>query len=56
MDNVIRRGAVIEEHSTDSRVIGTRELNNAVSQWEKEGKVSRTTLQTVSEKSYDGID
>lgn len=56
VDNVVRGGKVIDfENGNDSKTLGVRELNKAVGEWEKEGKVSATSLQTVGEKAYDGM-
>lgn len=52
VDNVIREGAVIDAHSTDSRVQGVRRLNERLA---AEPRVVATTLQTVGSKGYDGF-
>ena len=51
-DNVVRKGAVIDEHSTDESVQGVRRLVDMIS---KEKRVSATALQTVGSKGYDGF-
>ncbi len=51
-DNVVRKGAVIDEHSTDESVRGVRRLVEMIS---KEKRVSATVLQTVGSKGYDGL-
>ncbi len=51
-DNVIREGAVLDENSTDERVLGVRRLN----QWLSGNKaVTATILQNVGIKEYDGM-
>jgi predicted O-methyltransferase YrrM len=52
VDNVVRNGALIDEHSTDPNVIGVRRLHDLIAQ---EPRVSATTLQTVGAKGYDGL-
>jgi predicted O-methyltransferase YrrM len=52
VDNVIRKGAVIDATSTDESVRGVRRFNEALA---KEKRVSATTLQTVGAKGYDGF-
>lgn len=51
-DNVVRKGAVIEERSADESVQGVRRLVEVIS---KEKRVSATALQTVGSKGYDGF-
>jgi predicted O-methyltransferase YrrM len=52
VDNVVRKGALIDEHSTDPNVVGVRRLHDLIA---KEPRVSATTLQTVGSKGYDGL-
>lgn len=52
VDNVVRKGAVIEANSKDPDVQGVRRLNEMIS---KEKRVTATTIQTVGSKGYDGI-
>lgn len=52
VDNVVRRGAVIEESSEDPDVRGVRQLNEAIA---AEPRVSATAIQTVGSKGYDGF-
>ena len=52
VDNVIRRGAVVDSGSDDSAVQGVRRLNELLA---VERRVSATTIQTVGAKGYDGF-
>jgi predicted O-methyltransferase YrrM len=52
VDNVVRRGAVINEDSEDPGVRGVRDLNALIAD---EPRVSATTIQTVGRKGYDGL-
>ena len=52
VDNVVRKGEVINEHTTDVNVIGVRRFNSLVA---SEPRVSATALQTVGAKGYDGL-
>lgn len=52
VDNVVRRGTVIDASSTDPAVIGTRRLADAIA---AEPRVDATVVQTVGGKSYDGF-
>jgi predicted O-methyltransferase YrrM len=52
VDNVIRKGAVIEADNTDPSVQGVRKLNEMLA---TEKRVSATTVQTVGAKGYDGF-
>src|SRR6185369_2693433 len=52
VDNVVRKGAVIDAASGDESVRGVRRFNEAL---KKEKRVSATTLQTVGSKGYDGF-
>ena len=51
-DNVVRGGAVLEEHATENSVRGVRELMTFVTGLEG---VTMTALQTVGEKGHDGM-
>jgi predicted O-methyltransferase YrrM len=52
VDNVIRKGAVIDAQSKDESVQGVRRFNERVA---AEPRVSATTIQTVGSKGYDGL-
>jgi len=52
VDNVIRKGAVLDASSADANVQGVRRFNELVS---KNSSVSATTVQTVGSKGYDGF-
>jgi predicted O-methyltransferase YrrM len=52
VDNVIRKGAVVDATSTDPSVVGVRRFNQLLA---AEKRVSATTLQTVGSKGYDGF-
>jgi len=52
VDNVIRKGAVVDAASTDANVQGVRRFNELVA---KTAAVSGTTVQTVGSKGYDGF-
>jgi predicted O-methyltransferase YrrM len=52
VDNVIRKGAVLDATSSDPNVLGVRRFNEIVSQTPS---VSATTVQTVGSKGYDGF-
>jgi predicted O-methyltransferase YrrM len=52
VDNVVRKGAVVEAGNTDPSVQGVRRLNAMLA---SEKRVSATTLQTVGAKGYDGF-
>ena len=51
-DNVVRKGAVVDADSADSRVQGVRRMNALIA---NEPRVSATTIQTVGAKGYDGF-
>ncbi len=51
-DNVIRDGKVLDENSTDEKVIGVRAYNQMLA---KNDKVISSVLQQVGIKDYDGI-
>lgn len=52
VDNVVRKGAVVDPASDDPSVKGVRRFNEILS---RETRVSATTLQTVGSKGYDGF-
>jgi predicted O-methyltransferase YrrM len=52
VDNVVRKGAIIDSQSEDPDVIGTRRLFKRMS---TEKRVDATVLQTVGLKGYDGL-
>jgi predicted O-methyltransferase YrrM len=52
VDNVVRKGAVIDADSDDPDVQGVRRLNEMLA---KEKRVTATTIQTVGSKGYDGF-
>ncbi|MET0413147.1 MAG: O-methyltransferase [Polyangiaceae bacterium] len=52
VDNVVRKGNVIDPTTTDANVLGVRGLNQLLA---KTKRVSATTLQTVGSKGYDGF-
>jgi predicted O-methyltransferase YrrM len=52
IDNVVRKGEVVNESSKDSSIIGTRKMIDLVS---REPRVSATAVQTVGTKGYDGF-
>ena len=51
-DNVVRDGAVVDEHSSDPAVRGVRQLQEDIA---AEPRVSATAIQTVGSKGYDGF-
>ena len=52
VDNIVRDGEVVNEHSTDAKVQGVREFNAALA---VERRVDATALQLVGAKGYDGF-
>ena len=52
VDNVIRKGAVLEADSTDPAIQGTRRLHQRLG---KESRVTATAIQTVGTKGHDGF-
>lgn len=52
VDNVVREGQVLDPHSTDPRVQGTRALFEAVA---ADPRLSATAIQTVGVKKWDGF-
>lgn len=51
-DNVIREGKILDNNSTDEKVLGVQRLNKMLSE---NKKVTATILQTVGVKEYDGM-
>lgn len=51
-DNVVRKGAVLEDDSDDPNVIGVRTFNERLA---KDARVAATVIQTVGSKGYDGF-
>ncbi len=52
VDNVVRKGAVVDAKSADEDVIGVRRCVEAMS---KEPRFSATLIQSVGTKGYDGL-
>jgi predicted O-methyltransferase YrrM len=52
VDNVVRKGGVIDPESDDSSVQGIRKFNERLA---REKRVSATAMQTVGSKGYDGF-
>lgn len=52
VDNVIRKGAIIDADSTDENIQGVRKFNTLLA---AEPRVKATTIQTVGSKGYDGL-
>ena len=52
VDNVVRKGAIIDASTNDSMVLGMRRLTEHLSH---ERRVSTTAIQTVGSKGYDGF-
>ncbi len=52
VDNVVRKGAVIDAASRDPSIQGVRRFNELLA---AEPRVSATTIQTVGSKGYDGL-
>ncbi len=52
VDNVVRKGAVVDATSSDPSVQGVRRFNQLLA---AEKRVSATSLQTVGSKGYDGF-
>ncbi len=52
IDNVVRKGAVIQLASSDPSVLGIRRLNDVIA---AEKRVQATVVQTVGTKGYDGF-
>ncbi|MFP7171241.1 O-methyltransferase [Terribacillus sp. 7520-G] len=51
-DNVVRKGEVANEHSTDERVQGVQQFLKMLSE---EPRIEATAVQTVGSKGYDGF-
>ena len=52
VDNVVRKGAIIDASTSDAMVIGMQRLTGRVA---REHRVSATAIQTVGSKGYDGF-
>lgn len=52
VDNVVRKGNVIDPTTSDPNVLGVRRFNQQLAQ---NKRVSATTVQTVGSKGYDGF-
>lgn len=52
LDNVVRNGRVVDAHSADSAVIGTRAAFDLL---QREERLDTTALQTVGAKGWDGF-
>ncbi len=52
VDNIVRDGAVVDEHAADARVQGVRRFNAALA---AERRVTATAIQLVGAKGYDGF-
>lgn len=52
VDNVVRRGSVVDPASNDAGVQGVRRLNEMMA---SEPRISATVIQTVGSKGYDGF-
>ncbi len=52
VDNVVREGRILDEHSHDANVRGTRALYAVMG---AEPRVTATAIQTVGSKGYDGF-
>jgi predicted O-methyltransferase YrrM len=52
VDNVVRGGAVLDEHSSDPNVLGVRRMFDLIA---SEPRVSATAIATVGSKGYDGF-
>jgi len=52
VDNVVRKGAVLDAGSNDADIQGVRRFNELLA---KEKRVTATTIQTVGSKGYDGF-
>jgi predicted O-methyltransferase YrrM len=52
VDNVVRKGGVIDSGSTDSNIVGVRRFGERLA---AETRVSATMVQTVGSKGYDGF-
>jgi predicted O-methyltransferase YrrM len=52
IDNVVRKGAIVDSKNTDPDIRGTRRLAKAIA---AERRVTATAMQTVGVKGYDGF-
>ena len=52
VDNVVRKGGVVDPDSTDANVQGVRKFYDALA---KDKRVTATAMQTVGSKGYDGF-
>jgi predicted O-methyltransferase YrrM len=52
VDNVVRKGAIIDASTSDSMVLGMQRLMERLAH---ERRVSATAIQTVGSKGYDGF-
>lgn len=52
VDNTVRGGKVIDSNTSDSNVLGVRNLVGAIAEYEN---VDATAIQTVGSKGYDGF-
>jgi len=52
VDNVVRRGAILDANSSDPNVQGVRRLYDLIA---SEPRVTATAIQTVGSKGYDGL-
>ncbi len=52
VDNMVRRGAILDDASSDPNVQGIRRLHEGLA---RDRRVSATTIQTVGSKGYDGF-
>jgi predicted O-methyltransferase YrrM len=52
VDNVVRKGAVIDPNTTDTAVLGVRRFFDRLA---AETRVNATAIQTVGAKGYDGL-
>jgi predicted O-methyltransferase YrrM len=55
VDNVVRRGQVLDAANTGADVVGTRQLAHDVGRAVSEGRVDASALQTVGSKGWDGF-
>jgi predicted O-methyltransferase YrrM len=52
VDNVVRKGAVVDAANAEPAVQGVRKFNEILA---ADKRVSATTIQTVGSKGYDGF-
>ena len=52
IDNVVRRGAIVDLNSEDANVIGVQRMNDIIA---RTPGITVTTIQTVGAKGYDGF-